>query len=52
MAHLKGNQQFSISEDFILKYLMQCKVTANFVNRDGQNFYEIFKIFEVINQKQ
>ena len=29
---------------------MQYKVTVNFVNGDGQNFHEIFKIFVLINQ--
>ena len=30
---------------------MQYKVTVSFINEDGANFHEIFKIFVVINQK-
>ena len=29
---------------------MQYKVTVSFINEDGANFHEIFKIFVVINQ--
>jgi len=32
-------------------FMMQYKVMVSFVNGDGANFHEMFKIFVVINQK-